>query len=356
MNTVNSPRTGVATPRRSGYRGDRDGGRHGGRDGYLNPRHDRYDRDGYYGGHRSGRHVWHQPYLGRYHNRLGYHRSCGYHGYHHRYHHYGYCSSFAFGFSVYDYGGYYYPVYPLYYTAPYVVYPQTVYQQDVYAAPGYPPDAYGTVVEPPLEQEGQLDDAAEIRVPAEREKKLIMGGLEDFEKGDYEEAARSFLQAAMANPDNIDALLAYAVARFATGDYAVSAIAIRRGVGKFPGVVNAAFDVRDRYGQPEDFEPHLIRLEQFVQTHPEDVDGWLVLGFIRHFSGQRELSARTFQLVLRLSEDDVALAEIFLNAEALPDLTEPDEADEPQGRAVPQTQPAVASPFGAGPENEFPLP
>lgn len=348
-----SSRTGVV----SVPRGDRRSDHHGDRDIHLNLSYNRYDSDS----HHDGRHVWRHPYLGRYHDRLGYHRGCGYHRYGHRYHHHGYCSSFAFGFSVYDHAGYYYPVYPIYYTAPYVVYPQTVYQQDVYAAPMYPPDTgHANVIAPAPEQEVQpvepAPDVAEIRAPSEREQKLIKEGLEAFEQGDYERAARSFLQSAMANPDNIDALLAYAVARFATGDYAVSAIAIRRGVGKFPGVVNAAFDVRDRYGQLEDFERHLTRIERFAQEHPEDIDGWLVLGFIRHFSDQRELSARTFELVLRLSEDDAPLAEIFLAAEPLPDVTEQDEGGEPQGPTVPQTQPAAAAPFEAAPENEFPLP
>jgi len=338
-----SSRTGVVSVPRSD------------RNVHLDLSYNRYDHDGYHGDH-----VWRHPYLGRYHDRLGYHRGCGYHHYGHRYHHHAYCSSFAFGFSVYDYAGSYYPVYPLYYTAPYAVYPQTVYQQDVYVAPGYPPDAHANVVEPPPVQEAQpvepAPEAAEIRVPSEREQKLIKEGLASFEQGDYESAARSFLQSAMANPDNIDALLAYAVARFATGDYAVSAIAIRRGVGKFPGVVNAAFDVRDRYGQLEDFERHLIRIERFAQEHPEDIDGWLVLGFIRHFSDQRELSARTFELVLKLSADDAELAKIFLDAEPLPDVTEQDEGGEPQGPIVPQTQPAAAAPFEAAPENESPLP
>jgi tetratricopeptide (TPR) repeat protein len=249
-----------------------------------------------------------------------------------------------------------------------------VYQQNTYVAPGYTQDTYAGVVEPAPPQEAAPvepdPEAAEIHVPTEREQELLKNGMTSFESGDYEKAARLFLQAAMANPDNIDALLAYAVARFATGDYAVSAIAIRRGVSKFPGVVNAAFDVRDRYGRPDDFEPQMVQLERFVQVHPDDIDAWLVLGFIRHFSDQRELSARTFQLLLKTAdESDAMIAEIFLTADPLPDPAEQQEPEDGDGRAAPQTVPSAGglveeavipviadSPFDPASDNEFPLP
>ncbi|NQU23714.1 MAG: hypothetical protein HQ567_20725, partial [Candidatus Nealsonbacteria bacterium] len=44
-----------------------------------------------------------------------------------------------------------------------------------------------------------------------------------------------------------------------------AAIAIRKGVRLFPDIVDSMFDIRDRYGDPTDFEHHLRRLEQRVQ-------------------------------------------------------------------------------------------
>lgn len=167
--------------------------------------------------------------------------------------------------------------------------------------------------------------------------RLMKEGVEAFAAGQYEDAARSFLRVSMADPQNIDAMLAYAVSRFATGDYPVAAIAIRRGVRAFPTVVNSSFDVRDRYNTPTDFDLHLQVLEEFVRERPDDVDGWVVLGFIRHFTAQRELTTRTFEMVKKLSQSDADVADIFLKAQ-------------PVSRSQPSPAPAPSSapPSGQG--------
>ena len=83
---------------------------------------------------------------------------------------------------------------------------------------------------------------------------------------------RTFQQAMTADPRNVDAILAYSVARFATGDYAVASVALRRGLRLYPDVVNSAFDIRDRYGNTADFDAHLKALNDFVRAKPDNVD------------------------------------------------------------------------------------
>ena len=122
-------------------------------------------------------------------------------------------------------------------------------------------------------------------------------GVDSFSAGDYEKAARLFLQAAMGNDDNVDSWLAYAVARFASGDYEMSALAIRRGVRQMPEVVDVPLDVRERYSIGDDFPRQLRALEDYVLQNPDQADGWLVLGFIRHFSDQRVLGQRAFEVI-----------------------------------------------------------
>ncbi len=91
-----------------------------------------------------------------------------------------------------------------------------------------------------------------------------------FEAARYEEAARGSCGGDLCWPraENIDATLAYAAARFATGDYQISALAVRRAVRRMPEVVNSTFDVRERYGDPNDFNVHLIRLEAYLRDNP----------------------------------------------------------------------------------------
>jgi hypothetical protein len=180
----------------------------------------------------------------------------------------------------------------------------------------------------------------------------MVEGTDKFSKGAYEESARMFLDVTMQDPANVDASLAYAVARFATGDYAVSAVSIRRGIGKLPDVVNSAFAIQDRYGNVSDLDGHMQKLVNFLREHPDNVDAVLVLGFAQHFTGQRGAAKDTFGQLRMMSKADAQLATLFLNAKPLPEPP----ADAPAGTN--QTQPQSGSqPMGSQPTgSEVPQP
>jgi len=152
---------------------------------------------------------------------------------------------------------------------------------------------------------------------------MMFEGTRAFHEGDYDAAARLFLEVSMQDPANVDGTLAYAVARFATGDYAISAIAIRRGIRRLCDVVNSGFDIRDRYSDPEDFDRHVRMLEQFLDERPENVDAIIVAGFVLHFAGQHEQAAQTFNEVKRLSPSDADVADCFLNANPPEEIQRP---------------------------------
>lgn len=291
---------------------------------------------------------------------------------------YGHCSSWSFGFGFFSS---YAPAYPLY--QPYPVYIPTampVYEPYPVAVPspveefGPPPVDTGVVEAPqapaemgePAPAPEQVpssdavqappapaaaargsggDAAAAPRMAPEQMQKLMTEGVEAFGKGEYDKAARQFLQVGMADQANVDAWLAYAIARFATGDYGMSATAIRRGIKKAPQVVNAPFDVRERYGNATDFEKHLGTLERYVLENPENADGWVVLGFVRHFSNQRDVAARTFEVVKERYPGDAELANTFLNAKPLETAPATGSAPEPQAPSSPDAEaPAAPAP------------
>jgi hypothetical protein len=194
-----------------------------------------------------------------------------------------------------------------------------------------PPDAISQdqmPIAPQAEPEFRPEEQGESggRMPPEQMQQLMMQGVDAFSRQDYDASAKSFLQVAMADPANADAWLAYAVARFATGEYEVAATAIRRGVQRYPEVVDSTFDIRERYGVPEDFARHLRTLEEEVIDDPKDGDAWLTLGFVRHFSGQRDLAERAFRVVENRFPADAELARTFLNAK--PPVTAPAEGEE----------------------------
>jgi len=195
--------------------------------------------------------------------------------------------------------------------------------------------------------DGEEEDSRQAPLPEERMQQWMFDGMKAFGEGTYERAAELFLKVAMEDPENVDATLAYAVARFATGDYHISAIAIRRGVRTFPEVVNSAFDIRDRYGKIDDFDSHLKRLEEYVRQNPQEVDGWLVLGFVRHFMQDREMAGRTFEILKRRSPEDVELAETFLKAKSVQEvLKELEEQEKAAAEAAKQaeSQPPATQP------------
>lgn len=176
-------------------------------------------------------------------------------------------------------------------------------------------------------------------MPTDEMDHLMKEGVEVFAGGEYEKAAQNFMKVSMAMPDNVDALLAYAVARFATGDYANSATAIRRAVRKVPDVVNSLFDLRDRYGKMSDFDGHVGNLVRYVNEKKEDVDGWLVLGFVQHFIGDRQRSKETFEGVKKRSSADADVATVFINAKPLDQLTK--EAQAAAAEDANATQPST---------------
>jgi hypothetical protein len=143
--------------------------------------------------------------------------------------------------------------------------------------------------------------------------RLMAEGMAAFAARDYEEASERFHRVGRSDPANIDAWLAFVLAQFAAGDYGASSAAIRDRVRSDPEVVDAAFDLRKRYGEPGDFPRHLEAVQNFVFSEPKNADGWLVLGFVRHFSGERDAARRAFLHVRQRFPEDADVAEAFLD-------------------------------------------
>ncbi len=199
-----------------------------------------------------------------------------------------------------------YPVYYPVYAQPVVVSsPTHVSYPEYISSPTYVAASTGSVPSLPIDQL----------------KGMMADGTRFFQQGSYAQAADRFMRVASADPQNVDARLAYAVARFATGDYQMSAAAVRQGVQMFPEVVNSVFDVRGMYGNPADFDQQWQHLAQRLQDQPDDSDALLVLGFVYHFVGDREHAAEVFSVVNERSQGDTDIAQVFLNARPLPQIT-----------------------------------
>jgi hypothetical protein len=164
----------------------------------------------------------------------------------------------------------------------------------------------------------------------------MRAGSDAFKRGEYRTARSYFHEAFRVLPTNADAPLALAIAHFAMGEYDVSALLLRQIVPLQPEIVHAAFDLREQYGDPAAFEKQVAKLRHHLTADPTDGDAWIVLGFVLHFSDQREEARQAFEAALKQNAND-AVAKIFLNPPPLP--------ERPAGAEVPPTtQPAMSAP------------
>lgn len=201
----------------------------------------------------------------------------------------------------------------------------------------------------------QSESSTEPKASSKDERLFLQmfEGTKAFQNGNYDDAARLFLDVSMQDPANVDGTLAYAVARFATGDYAISAIAIRRGIRRLCEVVNSGFDIRDRYSNQEDFNRHVEMLEKFLDERPDNVDANLVAGFVLHFAGQHDEAVQVFNELKRLSPSDVDVAECFLSAQPPQETEEPESGtDEPEPESQSQEETTQSQPSNADQDHE----
>jgi len=276
-----------------------------------------YRRFGYgYGGYRSTRFRVGPIYYGHHHYRP-------YYPYYSR-------SHFSLGIGFGFYGGCYAPPVNYYYPTYYPAYVGPTYVADtiVYDTSDDPVVIVDNGDPDVLVLDGSGNNQAAgaqptVNVPEyDAESPLaqkINEGAQKFEQGQYDEAVRLFEEVALEDRNNADAWFALGTAKFATGDYARSASAIRQGVQAFPEMVNTVFDVRDRYGKIEDFQRHIESLERHVESNKQDVDAHIVLGFVYHFTGQRDWAKEVFNYVSEQSPDDAHLARVFISAKPAPE-------------------------------------
>ena len=178
----------------------------------------------------------------------------------------------------------------------------------------------GPLMPPPLP--GMLPPALEANVRPARMKnadparagQLLTVGDRLLRAGNLKKAEERYLQALRTAPDLAAPRLRLAQVAMAHGNYAEAANRLRQAETAEPGWVINAADVQAIFGEPTEFTRHIARLESHLQTHPDDRDGWLLLGAEWFLSGRTARAADVFK---RLNDParkpDVALA-AFLDA------------------------------------------
>jgi len=110
-------------------------------------------------------------------------------------------------------------------------------------------------------------------------------GIEAFYEGRYDRAAINLLGAADKNQASAAARLHAGHALFALGRYDDAIRHIARAFELSPGLAHKTYDIRDEYGDIQDFQAHYAALERFVAGNAGSVGGQAMLGYVTFFSG-----------------------------------------------------------------------
>ncbi|MBN1490062.1 MAG: tetratricopeptide repeat protein [Phycisphaerae bacterium] len=163
-------------------------------------------------------------------------------------------------------------------------------------------------------------------------------GGDAFARGAYDEARRAFVAAMVEMPNNIDPMLALALTHFATGEYELAAMLLQQVLPDHPEIAQSLFDLRTQYPDAETLAKQITALRSHIESHPSEIAPRVLLGFVEHFSGQREEARKTFEAVAAQAPDN-AVAAVFL---------------EPAAASAPTTQPVTSEPSTTPPATTRP--
>lgn len=167
-------------------------------------------------------------------------------------------------------------------------------------------------------------------------------GLQAFNQGDYELARREFVRAILATPDAPELTMLYGYAHFATGDYMIAAMAIRRATEADATLIESPIDVAALYGDRSDFQAQLAKLDAHVAANPADLDAKYLAGFVRYASGDPNGAGAIFAECMAANPDDSAyfiMRDAALRASVAQQAAERAAADEAARSAAPSSDP-----------------
>ncbi len=105
-----------------------------------------------------------------------------------------------------------------------------------------------------------------------------------FRAGQYEQAAIQLLDAAGANHADALSRVRAGHAMFAIGRYDQSVKLIARAFELQPGLATLRFDLREEYGNSQDFEIQLTAVERAVAARPGDPYAVTMLGYALYYT------------------------------------------------------------------------
>lgn len=106
-----------------------------------------------------------------------------------------------------------------------------------------------------------------------------------FAGGDFPLARREYVRAMLAEPEDPELIMLYGFAHFATGDYLVAALAIRKALQADPTLVDHPIALDQLYSDDSALYGQLADLDAHLTSQPDDVDARFLAGFARYAAG-----------------------------------------------------------------------
>jgi tetratricopeptide (TPR) repeat protein len=160
--------------------------------------------------------------------------------------------------------------------------------------------------------------------PEAQATKLFDAGLAQFKSGDYRGALANFDAALAKLPGDPVVHEVRAVTLFALGDYQASAAALNSFLSSAPGMDWTTMS--SLYGNVDDYQAQLRKLEQFCQAHPKDAAAFFVLAYQYLVIGSKDSAVKALQVVVKNQPQD-STARRMLNALAPATATPPAPAE-----------------------------
>lgn len=217
---------------------------------------------------------------------------------------------------------YYESSYPYNYsTQPTVVeVPYPVYVETPTTTTGEPTSAYAAPVE--SDQTGAAEYGSEFNGPhapqaapgndsaESRMRPFLDAGFRAMEMKLYSQAQRNFLLATFGDERDGVALMLYAIASFARGDYDLASSGLRQALEITPELIAEPFDVRGLYSDDEELARHISSLVAAMDSSEFGNDLHLLLGYLYYSTGDPDNGAMTLAKGITITPSDSLLSSV----------------------------------------------
>lgn len=134
---------------------------------------------------------------------------------------------------------------------------------------------------------------------------LTSDGAAAFASGRYEEAARRFSRAMLADERDGFSKLLYAMAQFAMGHYDLASTALRRALLTSEVLVDRPMDVRTLYADPAVYQAQFDELMRVTNDRPNDIELIFLLAYLVYATGDADSAAQLFEELTKAGDDEL---------------------------------------------------